>query len=482
MQFSTDNKRKSGQATQQNHFPLFLKVSVIVLLLAGMLVGVEGLFCWRQQKDALFAEQIRSAERILDLLAASVKIPLLTDDALRLNSLVRDTIELEGIVDVTVFDRNRVVKVHSGEGDIEEIKRSLENGQGTGGKNDSGGPGYTDQPGGQPRNLFKVVMYHEKPLGTVHLAISSQFIDDHFDVAKETYLNSLLRNSLILIPPLLFISFFYSRRLKRRTNSLIQLADEYGNGNLQYRIEKIENNEWGDVVCALHSMSQGLLFKEPSQAQLDQYLKYSSLDRILEYPMSQDQSYAFRRQVAVLFASIKGFGTFAGTEHPEEIVKGLNKYIGIVTKVINKHGGYVDKVIGDAVVVIFGVSLYRENHTFRAIQAALDLQEALSAGSEHESQLLSNVCVGISSGIVLSGNIGTYSKVEYSSIGESIKEASWLSDLGHPGEIILGEEIYSLMKDDIDVQALPPQKILGGEHLIKCYRLQGLVEKQNGSA
>jgi len=469
MLFSTENKRKSGQATERFHLPLSLRVSVIVLLFAGFLLSVQSFFCWRQQKEILFAEQIRSAEQILDLLAASVKIPLLTDDALRLNSLVRDTIDLEGLVDVTVFDRNQSVKVHSGRRDSKELKNILDKKDHT----------YIDQEE-QPYDLFKVVMYHEQPLGTVHVALSGQFINEHLSAAWNSFLDALYRCSLILLPLLILISFFYSRRQKRRTDSLNQLADEYGHGNLQFRIERIENNEWGDVVRALHGMSEKLLLKEPSPAQLDQYLKYSSLDRILEYPMSRDQSYAFRRQVAVLFASIKGFGTFAGAEQPEDIVKALNKYISVVTKVINKHGGYVDKVIGDAVVVIFGVSLYRENHTFRAIQAALDLQEALSAGSEHESQLLSNVCVGISSGIVLSGNIGTYSKVEYSSIGESIKEASWLSNLGHPGEIILGEEIYSLMKDDIDVQALPPQKVLGSESPIKCYRLQGVAERENG--
>jgi adenylate cyclase len=199
------------------------------------------------------------------------------------------------------------------------------------------------------------------------------------------------------------------------------------------------------------------------------------LDRLLENPISQEESYAFRHPVAVLFASIKDFGSYAGTEQPGNIVKALNRYISIVTRIISIHGGYVDKMIGDSVVGIFGVSLYRENHTSRAIRAALDLQEALSLGNEKESRLLSNVCVGISSGVVLSGNIGSYSKVEYSSIGESIKEAYWLSNLGHPGEIILGEDVYSSIKDSVMAEELPPQNVLGGTEIIKSYRLLSLT-------
>ncbi|MBU0908855.1 MAG: adenylate/guanylate cyclase domain-containing protein, partial [Proteobacteria bacterium] len=149
----------------------------------------------------------------------------------------------------------------------------------------------------------------------------------------------------------------------------------------------------------------------------------------------------------------------------------------IVTRIISKHGGYVDKIIGDAVVGIFGVSLYREEHTARALRAAVELQQTLAAGSELESHLLSNVCVGISSGIVLSGNIGSHSKVEYSSIGESIKEAYWLIGLGEPGEIILAEGIYSQIKDQVLVEQLDALQVVGSSEPIKTYRFLSLKTK-----
>ena len=251
---------------------------------------------------------------------------------------------------------------------------------------------------------------------------------------------------------------------------------------MDHRIRKIDNNELGDLAHALNDLS-GKLAEQLGQTQekLEQYLKFSSLNRILESPVSKGESYAVRRQVAILFAGVKGFGSYASTEKPEEVVRSLNKYISIVTGVISQHGGYVDKVIGDAVVGIFGVSLYRENHTQRAIRAAVELQQALSTSGKNESQLLSNVCVGISSGIVLSGNIGSHSKVEYSSIGESIKEAYWLIGLGGPGEIILGEAIFGQMKDLVQVEALEPQKIIGSADPLKSYRFLNLIEENDKS-
>lgn len=479
MQFSNNNTEKSGQTEKKLRLPLLLRVNVAVFLLAALLVGVGGGFFWEQHKKVLFAEKLRSAEHILTLLASNLKIPLLADDTLRLNSVVRDAVDLEGIVYASVLDSNQVVEVRAGQ-EVREGKRSLiESGKVLSNKDGIVIVQYAHRLAGQVYDLSKVIMYREKALGTVHLGISAQFIEKSLDTARSSLFQSFVGLGLTILLILLVTGSFYTLQVKRRTSRLIRAAEEYGRGNLQYRIEKIENNEAGDVVRALHRMSQKLLFQEPSQAKLEQYLKFSSLDRILEGPVSEGESYAFRRQVAVLFASIKGFGTYAGTENPENIVTALNKYISIVTRVISIHGGYVDKVVGDAVVGIFGVSLYRENHTARAVRAALDLQEALSAGSKHESQLLSNVCVGISSGIVLSGNIGSYSKTEYSSIGQSIKEAYWLSNLGHPGEILLGEELYSSMKDSVKVEALPPQNVLGGSEEIKSYRLLSLTEKKN---
>lgn len=477
MQFSNKNNDKSDQALKQFRFPLFLRVGVVAFLLAGFFAGAGVPLFWKHHRDILFAEKISFAENILNYCASLVKISLLVDDTLRLNSVVRGSVDLPGITYAAVLDLSQVVQAYAGEGEFETKKNLLAGGEIRSRENGIVTMHYTDQQSGQIYDFSRVIMYNEKPLGTLHLGLSLQFINESLDAAKSSFLQVVLGVGGGLLLVLLLISSLCTFLVKRRTGRLLRAANEYAQGNLQYRIEKIENNECGDVTRALHNMAQRLFVQEPSPAKLEQYLKYSALDRILETPVFQGEAHAFRRQVAVLFASIKGFGAFAGTERPENIVKALNKYISIVTKVISTHGGYVDKVIGDAVVGIFGVSLYRENHTARAIRAAVDLQAALSAGNKNESQLLSNVSVGISSGIVLSGNIGSYAKLEYSSIGESIKEAYWLSNLGQSGEIILGKEIHSQMRDSVQVQLLPPQNVLGMTDAMQCYRLLSLTDK-----
>lgn len=481
MQFLNSHDEKSDPSPRkQLRLPLFLRANFVVFLIAVLVVGAGGRFFWKHHKDVISSEKLSSAEHIVHFLAASVKIPLLADDTLRLSSVVRDAFELDGVLYAAVLGRNQAVQAYSGQKQLGEYHSPPDSSRLLRKDNGTTVFDYIHKSAGRVYDISRVITYREKTLGIVHLGISAQTIEASHEADLIALLHSLKAMGGGLALLLVVLASFYSLRVKQQTSRLLRVVDEYGSGNLNYRIRKIENNENGDVVRALHRMSEKLEAQAPSEAKLEQYLKFSSLDRILESPGSKVESYAFRRQGAVLFASIKGLGSYAGAEKPENIVEALNQYIRIVTKVISKHGGYVDKVIGDSVVGIFGVSLYRDNHTARAVRAAIDLQEALSVGNGTESRLLSNVCVGISSGIVLSGNIGSYSKVEYSSIGESIKEAYWLSNIGHPGEIILGEEIYNLMKNEVEAESLPVQNVFGGGDMVKSYRLLNITEKQNG--
>ncbi len=480
MQFSHNDNEQGGQIKKRLRMPLFIRLSLVVFLFFGLTCGTIAFYFSENLKPVFLAENLKSGEQILGFLASSAKIPILAGDALRLKGLVRGASDIDGVAYAYVVDRNQSVQAYYGEDEFGEKRDPLETREVVGETTNSQIVLNVGPSGERVYDLSRVVLYNQKPLGTVHLGLSGKFIDKSFFAARRSLLESLFVPLLCLGLILLVIVYIYSLRTKRRIGRILVAVREYGNGNLQYRVEDLGNNELGDVALALHTTSQKLSSRSTSQQQLEEYLKFSSFDRILEMPISKGESYAMRKQVAVLFAGIKGFGAYtAGTEKPEEIVSALNKYIGVATKVISKHGGYVDKLIGDAFVGIFGVSPYRGNHTARAVRAALDLQGALAVGSINKSRFLSSVCIGISSGIVLSGNIGSHSKVEYSSIGETIKEAYWLTSLGHAGEIILGEEMYSQIKDSVRVEPLPPRHVFGGPDVIKSFRLLKLTENEN---
>ena len=461
--------------------PLWSRVALLVFLLVMFSVGAVGYFAVVKQQHVFYNYSLKSAERILHYFAASSKIPLLADDTLRLSSVVKETASIEGVSHAFVVSRDKSIQAHSRH-ELQGKPFISFDGQTIAASDaDVSIVEYVDDYGRMMVDLSTAVVYNDKRLAMVHLAMQRSFIDQDIWAVQKALMQAAMLPALCVLFVLFCGFFWYWRGNEQQIKRLIEASRQFAMGNLQHRIHGIGNNELSDLGMSLHAMAEKLSVQhDRTRAQLEQYMKFTSMNQILENPVSKGESYAVRRQVAVVFVGVKGFGSFAGTEKPEDVVVSLNKYISIVTRVISKHGGYVDKVIGDAVVSIFGVSLYRENHTARALRAAIDLQQELSSGDAHESKLLSNVCVGISSGIVLSGNIGSHSKVEYTSIGESIKEAYWLIGMGNPGDIILGEGICTQLQGRIRVQALPAQKRPGETDALKSYRFIALQQESNG--
>ncbi|MBI5557781.1 MAG: hypothetical protein HY885_09095 [Deltaproteobacteria bacterium] len=471
---------QNGPTQKHPRLPLFIRMGMAVFLLFSLIGGTAFFFLAATQRNLLLGQALKSGTMLVHYFSASAKVPLLADDTLRLHGVVKDAAALDGAAYALVVDGSGTVQAHSQEEMPGEAYVPITNGKPVGAGQDSVIVQYEDGSGRQVLDFSSPVLYNTKPIGEVHLGMSLAFIDSSIHSVQTAVGRALVVFCLLVFVLLVVLVYFYAARRDDKTAALLRGIMEYGKGNLGHRMDVKDNSELGDVALALNTMAGNLSAQQSvSPPRLENYLKFSSLDRILEGPVSTGESYAVRRQVAILFAGVKGFGSYAGTEKPEDVVMSLNKYISIVTRIISKHGGYVDKIIGDAVVGIFGVSLYREEHTARAVRAAVELQETLASGTEGQSLLLSNVCIGISSGIVLSGNIGSHSKVEYSSIGESIKEAFWLIGLGQAGEIILGEGIYTQMKDVVDVEPLPPQTVAGSEQPINTYRFVNLKNRND---
>ncbi|MDT8403177.1 adenylate/guanylate cyclase domain-containing protein [Sulfuriflexus sp.] len=138
---------------------------------------------------------------------------------------------------------------------------------------------------------------------------------------------------------------------------------------------------------------------------------------------------AQRTQVTVLFSDIRGFTTMSQHREPEEIVALLNKYFGYQTAVIFKHGGTVDKFIGDAIMAFWGAPISDPGHAQHAVEAALEMIEVLQAfrreiGGEIGESF--DIGIGIHSGEAVVGMIGSENKLDYTCIGDTVNTASRL--------------------------------------------------------
>jgi class 3 adenylate cyclase/AmiR/NasT family two-component response regulator len=152
-------------------------------------------------------------------------------------------------------------------------------------------------------------------------------------------------------------------------------------------------------------------------------------------------------EATVVFVDICSFTSISENESPDLVVKLLNNYFDVMVKEILEQGGFIDKFIGDAIMAVFR----GDHHLDRAIDACLSLRDKideLPAISEHVTYK-PNVSIGINSGELVSGNIGSVSlkRLDYTVIGDVVNTASRLESAAEPGQIIISEESYQKVKE-----------------------------------
>jgi len=182
-----------------------------------------------------------------------------------------------------------------------------------------------------------------------------------------------------------------------------------------------------------------------------------------------------RNQVAVLYAGVKGFKAYAETRDPEQVLEDLNEYVSIATNNILDYGGYVAKIVGDAVIGVFRSSPLQADQTVRAVESAVAILKALENQRGSRNQLLGMVGIGISSGVVLSGYIGSHTEKKYNDIGESFKAADSLHGVAYPGEIVISKDVYQSIENLFSVEPLPPREMTQKTEAWESFRLRHIV-------
>ena len=157
-------------------------------------------------------------------------------------------------------------------------------------------------------------------------------------------------------------------------------------------------------------------------------------------------------EASVVFVDICSFTSISEHAAPDTVVKLLNKYFDVMVKQVINQKGHVDKFIGDAIMAVFR----GEFHLDRAIEASLAIRSEIDSlpKEEEADNFAPHVSIGINSGEMISGNIGSASlkRLDYTVIGDTVNTAQRLQSAAKPGQIIIGENTYQLVKDSFKCQ------------------------------
>ncbi len=454
------------QRLPQPRIPMWIQLAVAMTFVIVITVITLSLAVMNKQKERLYEQTVRIGTVSLNYFANNAKFPLLEEDILQLNTLIKEASRVEGLRYALITGTNGRIKAHT---DVNLIglpfKHFVENPK-LMRSGDVVYYSYRQAGGARMLDLYRPINMKEKNLGQVHVGISLDFIEEL--VRQERLSVILVTLAVILVG--LGVAIGYGFRFSSPISQIVKATDEIARGNYQYRVPMKRNDELGTLGMAFNRMGQELWKNAMTQKSFGKYVGSEVLDLILANPET-DWLKGTRNNATIILCDVRGFTAYATEKAPEQVVEALNAYLEIATSTIIKFGGYIDKFIGDAVMGVFGVPVFRKDHVERAVRAALQMQADLQKASQDGNQLLAAVGISIHTGIVVAGNVGSQTKMEYTVIGDSVNVTARLNPLAGAGEIVVSQQVRDELDALMATQSLGPQTIKGKSEPVEAFKV-----------
>jgi adenylate cyclase len=236
-------------------------------------------------------------------------------------------------------------------------------------------------------------------------------------------------------------------------------------------LETLTNH--GAVAIENARLAEQMKKEETVRTNLSRYLSPQIVDQIITKDVQVNLG-GDRKTVTVLFSDIRNFTTITETRPPDQLVQILNEYFTEMAGIIFEHQGSLDKYIGDAIVAVFGSLITLENSAKNAVQAAVQMMKQLPALNEkwmREYGFSMDIGIGINTGEVFLGNIGSPERMEFTVIGDTVNVASRFSGLAQPAQILMTRETLNFLGNDVHHKELPASMVKGKAEKLKVFEI-----------
>jgi adenylate cyclase len=225
-------------------------------------------------------------------------------------------------------------------------------------------------------------------------------------------------------------------------------------------------DELGELTRSLGEMSRDLEQGEVEarlRGDLSRFMSKQLVDAIVkgEHPLALGGK---RTVVSVVFADVVGFTPLAEARDAEQIVALLNELFSVLTEIVFRHGGTVDKFVGDCIMAVWGAPVAQEDHARRALAAAEDMMRFLETANEgwkEKYDVEIRLGIGVNSGEALVGNIGSDKRMEYTVIGDVVNVAARLEAIAQPNQVLVSGATRELVGDAFSLQKLGDRRLTG---------------------
>ena len=443
-----------------------LLVSLIVLACVSFaLVATE------HERGALESEVEKRGAALATALAGAAKEPLLAiregafDDELTLDRLIEEAGAGHGVVGARLIglDGVRLAALRAGETAPPSVLTADEAEFTT----------RTVREGGQLL-VAAPVLYSGVRIGEAQVELDLHALVQPV-VDRATRQLSFIAVSLVLfgiVAGVIFVALLVGplRRLQRGVEHL-------RDGDFSVRVPPTSRDEVGELTRAFNEMGDSLQQKQRVQNAFGRYVNDYVLNQLLEGP--EDEALAgIEREVSVLFCDIRGFTHLSEGMNARDVVALLHEIFQLASDRILENGGTIDKFIGDSIMAYFGAPVQQSDHASRAVNAAVDIlaaleerNRAIGPGAGPENHRV-EVGIGIHTGNVVVGNIGSDRRTDYTAVGDAVNVAHRLEKLAHPGKILVSEAVQRSVRTERQLRFEGERQLSGREEPVHVYAVE----------
>ena len=318
-------------------------------------------------------------------------------------------------------------------------------------------------------------------LSSLPWAIVTQIPRDFAYASVDTMRRALVAVSVTAIFVALLIAFGVARQISRPIQELSSFARDLADRRFDRRVTVNTRDELsvlGDALSSaaanLQASEERIREEEAIRRDLRRYLSGDLVDRVVR--REQDMKLGGeRRDVSVLFADVVAFTPMADSLAAEDTVSLLNELFTILTEIVFRHEGTVDKFIGDSIMAIWGAPEIQPDHARRAIAAAEDMMRWLEAGNEGWRERFGvtvELAIGINTGQAVVGNVGSETRMQYTAIGDVVNVAARLESIARPQQILITEATKRAAGTDFTYVGIGQRELVGRRDQVSLFEVR----------
>lgn len=290
---------------------------------------------------------------------------------------------------------------------------------------------------------------------------------------------------VVSIGVVMFLAFvaavIVARRMTAPIATLVSFARDLSARRFDRRVTVATSDEISVLAAAMSSAAAELEASEKRikreveiRSDLGRYLPGQLVDKVVLREQSMSLG-GERRNITVLFADVVGFTPLAEQHSASEVVALLNELFTMLSEVVFRHGGTLDKFIGDCVMAFWGAPTATEDHAAQALRAAEDMMRWLEVGNETWQErygMAIRLAIGVNTGEAVVGNFGSESRMEYTAIGDAVNVAARLEAMARPQQILVTEATKRLATEEFSFHSLGDHQLAGRAQSVELHEVQ----------